>query len=244
VTQTDGTEVLTARAARPATKQQAPPPGAPAPNWAVRWLRNPWVIVLAAIVVFNLLWALPRYLRFDPKFSRVPLDAGFPLHFTVIVLHVIAGCLALVLVFFQLSTQLRRRFPLFHRVSGRLYIFGGALPTALLALVLVPYSHQPFGELGLYWMAALWLVTTLLGYWHVRNHRYVEHRRWMIYSFALALGTTWGRVILYAMTHIPGFTISFTALMEISSWMGWVVNLVIAHWWVQHTAKRAPELVS
>jgi Predicted membrane protein (DUF2306) len=212
----------------------------------IRWLTNPFVIALAAIVVFNLVWALPRYLHFDSKLSRVPLDPRFPhqWHFPIIVAHVLTANLALLLVFFQLSSRLRRRFPVVHRTSGRVYVFAGALPTSLLALWLIPYGHQPFGELGQGAEGALWFFTTAMGFVRARQGRYVDHRRWMIYSFALALGTTWGRLIVWGMSIIPGFTMGLNWLFEVSSWLGWFVNLLVAYWWVERTAPRAQELVA
>lgn len=239
MTQTDSNKVL------PPAGETAARPARSGAHWVVRWLRNPLVLALAALVIFNLYWAFPRYLHFDKTLSRIPPDLTFPnnWHFPVIVAHVITANLAMVLVFFQLSKGLRRRFPVVHRTTGRVYIFAGALPTSLLALWLVQYSKQPFGQLGLATMGVLWFFTTAMGYVRVRQHRYVEHRSWMIYSFALALGTSWGRGIVWGMEHL-NYTIEFKYLFEISSWGGWVVNLVVAYWWIQRTAKRAPELVA
>jgi predicted membrane protein DUF2306 len=215
------------------------------PHWVVRWLRNPIVLALGALVVFNLLWALPRYIGLDTTRSRIPEDPTFigKLHYEVLVAHIFTANLALVLLFFQVSIQLRRRFPAIHRASGRTYIFAGALPTSILALWLVPSGGQPFGKLGMVLMGALWIITTVMGYVRARQHRYVEHRNWMIYSIVLALATTWGRLIVYLMDVIPGFKVDFMLLIDISSWASWSVGLLVAHLWVQHTAAKAPELV-
>ncbi|MEV8636713.1 DUF2306 domain-containing protein [Streptosporangium sp. NPDC051023] len=200
------------------------------------WWRSPWVYGLAALVVFNLIYALPRYLSFDPTQSRTRIDPTFPLHYPVVVLHVVAGNLALVTVFLQLLPWIRRRHPAFHRMTGRVYVFGGVIPTALLSLVLLPYSTAPMGKLGLATMAILWLATALTGYRMARRRRYMEHRRWMIYSFALAMGTSWGRVI--SQFAIPGKGIDVAVFFDISSWMGWVVSLVAAYWWLERTSPR------
>jgi hypothetical protein len=198
------------------------------------WWRSPWVYGIAAIVVFNLVYALPRYLSFDPAQSRSRLDPAFPLHYPVLVVHVVTANLALVTLFLQLLPWLRRRLPGLHRWSGRLYTFAGVVPATLTSLVLVPYSNAPMGKLGLATMAVLWLATTLIGTRAARQRRYPDHRRWMLYSFALALGTTWGRVI--GQFAVPGLDMDVAVFFDISSWMGWVVSLVAVHWWLDRTS--------
>jgi len=206
------------------------------PRW--EWWRSPWVVALIVIVVFNLLYALPRYLSLDPSRSRVPLDPGFPQHFGVIVAHVVTGNVAMVTVFLQLMPWIRRSRPALHRATGMVYVFAGALPSALLALVLLPFSAAPAGKVGLATMAVLWIATTLTGFRMALLHRYAEHRRWMTYSFALALGTSWGRVISIALLHIPGFHLGLLTLLDVANWLGWVVNLLIAQWWLELTYRR------
>jgi len=200
------------------------------------WWRSPWVYAIAAIVVFNLIYALPRYLSFDPAQSRTVIDPAFPLHFPVVVLHVVTGNIALVTLFVQLLPWIRRRFPAVHRISGRVYTFAGVVPATLSALVLLPYSTAPMGKLGLATMAVLWLAATLVGLRRARQRRWVDHRRWMLYSFALALGTSWGRVI--GQFAIPGKDMDIAIFFDISSWMGWVVSLVAVHWWLERTSPR------
>lgn len=230
-------------AGRPATAgpDTAPPraaatPGAtpdPTPRGVVR---RAWLVGAAVLVVFNLLHAFPRYATGDPHQARIPLDQGFPEHYGVLVAHVVLGNLSMVTVFLQLLPGVRRFHPRVHRISGRLYVFAAALPGALLALVLLPFSKAPSGQVGLATMAVLWIATTVAGYVRARQRRFHDHRRWMVYSFALALGTSWGRVLSEAMTYIPGFRIGVLPLLEISSWLGWIVNLLIAHWWLRRSA--------
>ncbi|MEZ0115737.1 MFS family permease [Catenulispora sp. EB89] len=214
---------------------------------ARRWWRTPWALAaLAAVVVFNLFYALPRYLQFNPKLSRVPLDPTFfghgDGHFAVVVVHVIAGNLAMVTMFVQLVPWIRRNHPKIHRISGRVYMLGGVLPTAVLALILVPYSTAPIGNVGLVAMAVLWLSTTAMGYVRIRQHRYLEHRRWMYYSFALALGTSWGRVLGELGQHVPALAINDTDIfLEIAGWLGWIVNLALVQIWLEFTSKRVTE---
>ncbi|MEU6405189.1 DUF2306 domain-containing protein [Streptomyces sp. NPDC046985] len=215
----------------------------PASGGGPLWWQSPWLAGLGVVVVFNLLYALPRYLSGDPKRSRIPLDPGFPAHFTVLVAHVLFGNLALVTVFLQLLPWIRRHHPRVHRVSGRVYVFAAVLPSTALAFVLLPYDTAPFGEFGLALTGVLWIATTLIGLRAARARRYVDHRRWMVYSFAISLGTTWGRVLSELLQTYPGVHVGLGFILELSNWGSWVINLVIAHWWLERTAPRAAQLV-
>ena len=204
-----------------------------------RW-QSPWLLGLGVLVVTNLLYALPRYLQFDPKLSRDPILAGYPLQFPLIVAHLLAGNIAMVTVFLQVTAWVRRRHPAVHRISGRLYVFAGALPAALLGLYLVPALPTPTGQVGLVTEAVLWIATTLTGFRMARAGNYAAHRRWMLYSFALALGTTWSRVLYLMELAVPALALPSDVYLEVTSWLGWMINLLIAHWWLQRRRPAVP----
>lgn len=211
----------------PRTPRERPATGGRSP-----WAQSPWLLGLAVLVVFNLLWALPRYMGLDPASSRIPLDPSAGHHFGVLVAHIFTGNVALVTVLLQLMPRIRRDHLQVHRASGLVYMFVGVFPSALLALAILPNSAAPTGQMGLFMMASLWMLTTAIGFRMQLQHRYTEHRRWMIYSFALAMGTTWGRLLAYLLQTIPGFKLNIMPILEFSNWLCWVVNLMIAWWWV------------
>ncbi|MEH1102313.1 DUF2306 domain-containing protein [Micromonospora sp. CPCC 205561] len=183
---------------------------------------------------------MPSYLSLDPSQSRSGLDPSVSAHFGILVAHVVFGNVAMVTVLLQLWPWLRRNHPKVHRISGRVYILAGVLPATGLALfALIPLRPTQAGSIGLATMGVLWVATTAVGWRRARQHRYAEHRRWMIYSFALALGTTWGRVISVVLTTFPSLTVSVDVLVEVANWFGWTVNLLIAHWWIESRAKRS-----
>jgi hypothetical protein len=206
------------------------------------WWRQPylWLVVLGGLVVFNLIYALPRYLSMDPSQSRSLLDPEIPtLHFTFVSLHAITGNIAMVTVFLQLWPWLRRHHPRAHRISGHVYIWAGALPSALLAVfALVPLRPFTNGSLGLGVSGLVWIVTTVIGLRLARAHRYAEHRRWMVYSFALAMATTWGRIPAVLLPMFPDFQVDVNLLVESTNWLSWVLNLFLAHWWVESRGSR------
>ncbi|MBF6049146.1 DUF2306 domain-containing protein [Streptomyces sp. NRRL B-1677] len=213
---------------------QRPAVGAERPWWKKYY---PWYAVVGGTVLFNLLYSFPRYFTTDSQASRSPLDTDFHPHFAFLIAHVVTGNLALVTMMLQAWPHLRRTRPEVHRWSGRVYVFGAVIPTTLIVLfVLVP--HRPNqGSTGLACSAVLWLGTTLYAWRKARLHRYAEHRRWMIYSFSLALFTTYGRVVAEMILNW-GLRVNTEVLVEGTSWGAWIINLLIAQAYLEYTARR------
>jgi uncharacterized membrane protein YozB (DUF420 family) len=119
------------------------------------------------------------------------------------------------------------------------YVFAGVIPTALLALVLTPVSHGPAGN-GV--AAVLWLGATIAGYVAIRQGRRADHRRWMVYSFAITMQIVWGRVLFVTLSLIPAYDAedpnNQALAFETASWIGFVINLLIASWWLRRTERR------
>lgn len=219
---------------RPATDTDRP--GA---WWHQRYL---WLVLLLGLVVFNALYALPRYLTFDESKARIALDpARTDEHFGFLVVHAVTGNVAMITLLLQMWPWLRRHYPQVHRVSGRVYILAGVLPSAGIGVTALLLMRQgQVDSLGLGTMGVLWIATTVIGWQRARQHRYVEHQRWMVYSFALALGTTWGRIILEFLTAFPKLAVHVNPymLLDFTSWLGWILNLLAAHLWIESRGKR------
>lgn len=198
---------------------------------------QPWIVLLALFVAAFLVDVLHPYLTLNPAEARIVLRKDVPLHYPILIAHILFGTIALVTAVLQLWRWLRRRHPVAHRWVGRLYVFGGALPCSLMALALDPLTNGWSGNIGIAMQAVLWFGTTVAGYRMARQHRWLDHRRWMIYSTALALGVLWGRGTVDLYMILPTkFNVMF--IFEVARWAGWMINLAIAQWWIEHTARR------
>lgn len=195
------------------------------------------MISLGIVVTAFLAIMVPPYLTLDPSRSGVALNQDFSLHYPMVIVHVAFGTVAQLALFLQVWTWLRVHHPAVHRWSGRAYVFGGVLPSGLSSLVLVPF-HPTAGTVGVGVAAVLWLATTALGHVRARQRRFAEHRRWMIYSFAIVTGLNfWGLAIVMTGQMVsPSLDIDY--LFEAARWFGWILNLFIAQWWLERTARR------
>ncbi|MER7502474.1 DUF2306 domain-containing protein [Nonomuraea pusilla] len=225
---------LTTTPARPAT--------GPAPRR--RWWRRPWVAPLAVVAIAFVAFSLPPYLSLDPAASRVPAPESFPPHFAVLSLHVVFGSVAMVTCCLQVWPWFRRRHPKAHRLLGRVYVFGGCLPGGALGLVVgLATPFGPVARASHVVLALLWIGCTYAGWRMARQRRYADHRRWMVRSFALTMSIVtnrlWGAVFTVALWPQLGTTfhgdeaLLGSTVAALSSWLGWVLPLLLAEWWLE-----------
>ncbi|WP_327580817.1 DUF2306 domain-containing protein [Nonomuraea sp. NBC_00507] len=232
------------------TEQQ--PPVSPAPPRRPRWWRRPWVAPLAVVAVAFVAFSLPPYLSMDPSQSRVPAPDFFPPHFVVLSLHVVFGSIAMITCCLQVWPWFRGRYPRAHRLIGRVYVFAGCLPAGLLGLIVsvtTPYFGPVTAASGVV-LALVWLGCTLAGWRMARQRRFVDHRRWMVRSFALTMSIItnrlWGTVFFIVLspqletTFHGDETLLASAVSALSAWLGWVLPLLFAEWWLERgdAAKR------
>lgn len=197
-------------------------------------VRRPWVIPAMLVADAFIGYFVPPYLTGDPKKARLPnLRKDLRWHYPVLVAHVVTGTVAMATVPFQLWPALRTNHPAIHRFLGRAYVFGGVIPSGITALVITPLASGPTGNgIG----SVLWLSSTVAGYRAARQHNYEDHRRYMVYSFALCMQIIEGRVMLLTLPHLPKFKPSwFPKILETASWIGILLNLIAAQWWLDRS---------
>ncbi|MEU8635109.1 DUF2306 domain-containing protein [Amycolatopsis sp. NPDC048633] len=209
------------------------------------WWRRPWLAPLALLVAAFLAFSVPPYLTLDPAQSRVPAPPGFAAHYWFLVGHILFGSIAIIGVILQVWPWLRRTHPIVHRRVGRVYVFGGAIPSALMALIVAPFNT--FGPAaGVFNVAGalLWLGFTIAGFRATRQRRYADHRKWMIRSFAMTMNTLLSRVyaplaFLGLRPFYPDQASLIQAASTLSGTMSLLSLLLLSQWWLDRKPKPA-----
>jgi predicted membrane protein DUF2306 len=198
------------------------------------WRQNSWVIPISAAMLAVLIISVPPFLRFDPATTPAQLNLALPiLDFVLAEAHVLFGTVAIVTLCLNIWPWLRIRHAAVHRWSGRVYVFS-ALSASLLILPIVYLNNTWGADIGAYATGGFWFVTTLIGYLAIRQRNEVRHRRWMLYSFAMATSVAWG-VVLTPFFSEPA---QFPYMFELLRWVGPLVNLGAVKWWLYRTAAR------
>jgi hypothetical protein len=165
--------------------------------------------------------------------SEVFLFADYPMYHAyrlqviadrhLLIPHTLCGLIALLAGPLQFSSRIRRRYVKFHRVLGRMYVisvFIGASTGIALA------TGRP-GLPGTSMQAAAWIVCTTAAFLTARNHHFVQHRQWMIRSYAVTFTFVSSRVLnlwprywshlgdTFAAVGVIAFTLASLLLVEL-----------------------------
>jgi uncharacterized membrane protein YozB (DUF420 family) len=203
------------------------------------------VAPLALVVAVFLAYSVPPYLTLDPGRSRVPAPAGFGAHYWLLVAHIGFGTVAIVGVVLQIWPWLRRTHPVAHRRIGRVYVFAGALPSAVMAGTIGAVS--PFGPVVAaidVVAAVLWFGFTVAGWRAGRQGRYGDHRKWMVRSFAMTMNTLMTRALspigfLVVMPRVADKDSLILDAATVSGVLSVLSLLLLSQWWLDRKPKPA-----
>jgi hypothetical protein len=167
-----------------------------------RTLSRILLIVLIASATAIGLWSLRYLLPCQPQ--AIHLE-NFTDRHTAFTVHAAFASIALLAGPWQFLASVRLGWRWLHRVLGRIYLSAVALGW-LASLPLALHAHTgAAASAGFQTLGIAWLTCTLLGFLHVRAGRIVEHRRWMIRSYALATAAITLRLYVAGsdVLHIP-----------------------------------------
>lgn len=201
-------------------------------------------VALALVVVVFLGYSLPPYLTGGTR-----VQSTFGLHYPLLVAHVLFASVAMVCAVAQIWPGLRRRHPVLHRRTGRVYV-AMAIPAAVSAMVIG--AATPFGPIlrvSDVVLGALWLWFTVDGFVAARQRRFGTHRRQMLRSATLALSIITNRVwspVLYLGLEplrdslFGGSEERFVWLVAgVAGWLGWTIPLLLVELWMRRRPVRA-----
>ena len=188
-----------------------------------------------------LAFSVPPYLTFDPSLSRLEPPEGNDLYYPLLVAHVLFGTVAMVTACFQVWPSFRTSHPRGHRLTGRLYVFAGALPAGVLGLYIGWHTAAgPSVRVANLVGSALWVAVTVIGLRMALRRRYHDHRKWMSRSFALSMSIVLSRVVNIVATIVltPQLDTTFKGSPEllqysaasIGVWLSPLLLLLVADW--------------
>jgi uncharacterized membrane protein YozB (DUF420 family) len=204
-------------------------------------VRRPWVVPLVLLTVIFIAYAVPPYVTLDPARARIQPIPPHPSYYPLLVTHIFLGSAALLAACLQVWPWLRRFHPAIHRWSGRIYV-AGALTASICVMIISPMGlHGANQRVANTMLALLWFGTTLAGFRAIRQRRFDDHQQWMLRSVALAFSIVAFRVWMFIAfaVFVPeiytGAEVDPAALNQaigVTSWVSWVVNLLIVEWWL------------
>lgn len=212
---------------------------APEPSGTPFW-RRPWVVPLAVLTVFYIYSQGVQIVPVPPEQRPLPPHDNFPLYYSMLLVHMAGGTVAMLTVVLQVWPWLRQHHPRVHRVD-----LVATLVTIVFGLVIVWWAPMA-GKVGALCLLQFWLGVTAVAYDAVRRRDFRKHRRFMLYSFAVATNNMWGAFFLMAITWLK-VPLDLNYFAEGARWIPWVGNVFLVQWWLDRTAGHripAPEVDS
>jgi uncharacterized membrane protein len=179
-----------------------------------------------------------------------PANARFFASPLPVVIHIVGASLFAILGAFQFATGLRRRWPGWHRVAGRILVVCGLL-AGFSALWMTLFYPHPVGDgdflsaLRLLFGSAM-IVSIVLAYTAIRRGNVTRHRAWMMRGYAIGLGAGTQALVLMVGEMISGKPGELSRALLMGA--AWVINLAVAEWVIRrqpaHRARAASIVIS
>lgn len=155
-----------------------------------------------------------------------------------LILHVVGGLGALLLGPLQFVRVVRRRWPGFHRVTGRLYGIACAIGAPAGFMLALGTTAGPVAVVGFAIPALLWPVFTGLGWRAAIERRFGDHREWMLRSYAITATAITLRLMLPA-SALLGYP--FYPAYRVIAWLGWITNLALVEFYIRRARTTGDE---
>lgn len=173
----------------------------------------------------------------DVGFLRIKQDyIGIDQWRIAFFIHVYASMWVLFAGFTQFSSWLLKNKPALHRLLGYIYVTNVLLITGPAGLLMGFYANGGWwSRVAFILLALLWIYFTAMALIRARQKKFRSHRAFMIRSFALTLSALTLRAWKYAITN----TIDLPPMdvYRVVAWLGWVVNLAVAEYWIRKKLK-------
>jgi hypothetical protein len=174
------------------------------------------VVVAAAFFVYY----VPHYLL---QYDKTSYDVYWPRRFGLLP-HVFGGTLALFAGPLQLWTGLRRKYPVFHRWTGRVFLLGVSFGVCSAIYLAATTTYGWAYGAGLLGLATAWAVTTGMAYYAIRSRNIEAHKTWVIRAYTVTFGFATARLFDDWMP-LPQSGESIRLVNDV--WLSWSIPLLI-----------------
>lgn len=155
-------------------------------------------------------------------------------------LHAIPGGLTLLLGPVNFVTAVRQRYPVAHRMIGRIYLLCVLIGSIMGVISAVMSTSGLVAQLGFLLLAIAWFYSGLMAYRTIRRREIQLHRVWMIRNYALSFSAVLLRIFLAAgIAYLPlNPAISFESVYTSSVWCSIAISYVVAEWFIVQRVLR------
>ena len=160
---------------------------------------------------------------------------------TAFYIHVFSAIVALLAGFTQFSPEILRDSPKIHRLIGKIYVAVILLINFPIGLIMGVYANGGLpGKTAFLLLDTLWFYFTLKAYLCARNRQFIDHKNYMIRSYALTFSAVMLRTWKLILSNI--LIIDTAELYVIDAWLAILPNLIIAEIIIRTNDRRKSHL--
>ncbi|MFB8374345.1 DUF2306 domain-containing protein [Paenibacillus taichungensis] len=203
---------------------------------------------LACVTILFIVYALVKNYWIDPEASGflshktgLKRELHLPIWLNVMYVHVAFACLAMASGLLNFSSWTFEKSRRFHRINGYVYIVSVAL-VVLTSGYMAPYATGgKISSIGFNALNIIWLFITITALIQIKQKRMVQHRNWMIRSYAFCFTNLLIHLIT-SLFHL-GFGLAYVTSYTISIYGSIALLLVIPEFIIimNFKSRTAPE---
>lgn len=203
---------------------------------------------LACVSILFIVYALVKNYWIDPQASDflshktgLKRELHLPIWLNVMYVHVAFACLAMASGLVNFSNRIFKKSRRFHRINGYVYIVSVVL-VVLTSGYMAPYATGgKISSMGFNALNIIWLFITITALIQIKQKRMIQHRNWMIRSYAFCFTN----MLIHLITSLlhQGFGLVYAASYTISIYGSIALLLVIPEFIIRMNNKlrTAPE---
>ena len=203
---------------------------------------------LACVSILFIVYALVKNYWIDPEASDflshktgLKRELHLPIWLNVMYVHVAFACLAMASGLVNFSNRIFKKSRRFHRINGYVYIVSVVL-VVLTSGYMAPYATGgKISSMGFNALNIIWLFITITALIQIKQKRMIQHRNWMIRSYAFCFTN----MLIHLITSLlhQGFGLVYAASYTISIYGSIALLLVIPEFIIRMNFKlrTAPE---
>jgi len=123
-------------------------------------------------------------------------------------IHIITGMIAFFIGPIQFISFIRRKWVSLHFLFGAMYLICVVL-SATTGFVISFHTSLKWAAAGTSIQCLLWLLSTVLAYWFIKQKEYYQHRKWMARSFGILLAAPALRLEIIFLVRVLGINYQY-----------------------------------
>ncbi|MCM3630696.1 DUF2306 domain-containing protein [Paenibacillus glycanilyticus] len=191
-----------------------------------KWL---YLVTFIVTVVFILYTTYANFI-YDPeasRFLRHKIDLEHvSLWLTVMNVHIVAACAAMLAGLINFSRRLRERSAKLHRLIGYVYVLSVAIVDLTSGYMAPSSTGGRVNSIAFNFINMIWLVITVIAVVKIRKKKVAEHRRWMIRSYVFVFTNMFTHLITAALHN--GFGVDYTLSYTVSVYSTIMLLMLLA----------------